>query len=98
MTKRNHPYPAHVLQKVAAEIRYSVPTLQAWEARALAESVLVTLWEASRVDSAEDLADIHDDALILTKKYGTQWGHIMKIMLTRPAHYPAHVLHWGNHD
>ena len=87
----NHPYPAHVVKEVAAEIRYSVPTLEPWEAKALAHSALTTLWEADQPST------------ISADEARTIWGHAVKArkgdagaMNTLRVLLVKHAPNWGN--
>ena len=75
---KQHPYPQHVLHKVAAEIRHSVPTLESWEARALAQSVLTTLWNADQPStlSADEARTIWDLAVAAYRDAAEQRGNL----------------------
>ena len=88
---KQHPYPQHVLHKVAAEIRHSVPTLESWEARALAQSVLTTLWNADQPST------------ISVDEARTIWGHAVKAhrgdagaMNALRVLLATHAPEWGN--
>ena len=90
---KQHPYPQHVLHKVAAEIRHSVPTLESWEASALAHSVLTTLWNADQPST------------ISADEARTIWGHVVKArkgdagaMNDLRVLLVKHAPDWGNND
>lgn len=90
---KQHPYPQHVLHKVAAEIRHSVPTLESWEARALAQSVLTTLWNADQPSTlSSDEARTIWDLAVAAYRDDAGAMNILRVLLVK------HAPDWGEPD
>lgn len=102
-----HPYPAHVVEAVAEQLTAIFkPFSDQVRFKDMAESTqdvyrrnasmaLTALWEASRVDTIEQLEALPNDAIVIDSN-----GFWIETVLEAPSEfddedYPAHVIYWG---
>jgi|SRR5690625_1889029 len=92
-----HPYPQHVMESVATAI---FDHYNAWDGLditvvATAEIALSALWEASRVDTVEQLGQLHDYAYIIDANgyWGDKEDYLEE---SDPAAWPMRVIYWGD--
>lgn len=91
-----HPYPDHVRDAVAAALNGEwnpayEPILTALF-RDYAETALTALWEASRVDTIEQLDAIPDFSSLVDDDGFTYRAYELR----NPNVFPVHVVHWGD--
>jgi len=103
----NHPYPAHVIERVAKGLWNTTPASGAldWEDLQPEDSInrkdvylekanaaLQALWDASRIDTIQQLKKVPDFSILVDNE-----GFEYKAYEIRnPNIFPAHVLYWGD--
>ena len=101
-----HPYPEHVVEAVARgmyaddckDYNQLDPSADAHPGYyEYAESALAALWEASRVDTLDQLAQLPGDEVILGQDYWLGYTPDAQFQL-KTDDLPAYVLHWGDTD
>lgn len=97
----NHPYPNNVRQAVAKTIGQQILVMREWDdlndetKHAFltdADQVLQALWDASRIDTIQQLKKVPDFSILVDNE-----GFEYKAYEIRnPNIFPAHVLYWGD--
>lgn len=117
----NNPYPKHIIDAVANVLSQefhsayeigSFDDLTVYDQYAYkdkASYVLRTLWDASRIDTYEQLAQVPDGTVIIDelgyigmKVRAGLWTEFFDndhmIISEKSFYVPAHVIFWGDHD
>lgn len=92
----NHPYPEHVVEAVQKQMDWAGSTAQV---------ALQALWDASRVDTPDELDKLADEAIVHDGYFhyekdvhswlgGIAFGYIPSYEMS----VPAHVIYWGDTD
>ena len=103
----NHPYPKHVIEAVAVAILNYYEYLDGRNTSAveIANVALTGLWEASRVETPDQLDKLADQAIIHDGYFhyekdvyswlgGTGYEYIPSYEMS----LPSHVIYWGDSD
>ena len=84
----NHPYPEHVVEAVQKQMDWAGSTAQV---------ALQALWDASRVDTLDQLDELDHKIVVIDRT-----GHVADDYVSRQSidhtDLPAHVIHWGDTD
>ena len=107
----NHPYPEHIRQAVAGQfagllgyVFNELPDHDQDLFRRNADMILTALWDASRVDTVEQLDALPDEAVIndgyfTQTKDVNQWtGGFHQFANNDQIDLPVHVIYWGDSD
>ena len=81
----NHPYPEHVVEAVQKQMDW---------AGATAQVALQALWDASRVDSIEQLESVPDFASLVDGEGFTYRTYELR----NPKVFPVNIIYWGDTD
>ena len=97
----NHPYPEHIRQAVAGQfaglLGYVFGDLPEHDQdlfRRNADMILQALWDASRVDSIEQLESVPDFASLVDGEGFTYRTYELR----NPKVFPVNIIYWGDTD
>ena len=94
---KKHQYPQHVVDAVQNAILNKTNIYHGPVARQLAEVALEALWDASRVDTLDQLAQLPGVEVILGQDYWLGYTPDAQFQLDNDD-LPARILHWGGQD
>jgi len=110
----DHPYPDYIRQAVATTIARQVLVMRSWSDLTKqtrdafltdADEVLQALWDASRVDSVEQLealpenAIVHDGYFSYEKDvYAWRGGGVPYYITHDEMDLPMNIIYWGDTD